>query len=394
MKAVINARDAIGAGKGGIGRYSVNLLENLSKLAGSGVEFDVFASAEDVDRDDRVRGLFETRGEMRLHKRVFKTDIKRLFFDHVTVRKETERMDADILHALKFVLPAVRRTEKKARWVVTIHDLIFLERPELFPVRTRTYWKSAVGKSASGADLIVAPSVHTREQIASHFGADADEKCEVIPHGVDPIFSDQGPYCAGGSVKRKNMNGASVTEHSRKPYFLCVGTLEPRKNCLNVLKAFGEFLSRGGGRQIKLIWAGSKGWKTGDSFRYIGEKGLQGKVELRGFVSDDELKYLYDNAVALIYPSLDEGFGLPVLEAMACGCPVIHSGRGAIGEVAGKGQISVDPMDPCSIGEGMELLWRSEKRREAVSADARERAKQFSWERSAETHLRLYDEIL
>ena len=192
MKVIINARDALGTRRGGIGRYSINLLENLAGITEDGTELSVVVSREDLESDARVGALSLAGKRLRLLPRSFGSDISRIYFDHAALLGEIDRGGADIVHALKFVLPSARSIPERVRKVVTIHDLIFLERPELFTARTRNYWKCVVKRSAARADAIVVPSEHTREQDRRHYGEEAADKCEVIHHGIDPVFLDRG----------------------------------------------------------------------------------------------------------------------------------------------------------------------------------------------------------
>ena len=375
MKIVINARDCVGVHRGGIGRYALNLLESMgnNKISEQMVHI-VYLSNTDMDRSERTRSLAE-RGKFRVSARDFNSWFSRMYFDHITLPELAPSHDADIIHCLKFVLPLLKPLPDATKTVVTIHDLIYLEKPELFPFATREYWKRAVKASARRADLITVPSRYTRDQIIKWYGEEIGEKTRVIPHGVDPIFRP-GP-------ERDNTDR----------YFLCVGTVEPRKNLANIVKAFGEFSHNGKNQDVKLIWAGKKGWEDESIFEDIRKRGLEGKIIFTGQVDDEQLSELYRNALALVFPSFSEGFGLPLIEAMASGCPVIHSGKGALREVSGREQLEVDPHDPKSIAKAMKALSDSGGLRRKMIRDGIKRAKRYTWEKAAEGLYGVYREL-
>jgi glycosyltransferase involved in cell wall biosynthesis len=233
--------------------------------------------------------------------------------------------------------------------VVTIHDLAVFRHPEAFNRWTRRYSRAFLPRLARSATRVIAVSEFTAHEAVELLGVD-EERVRVIPHGVEAPFEPHGP-AAGGE------------------YLLAVGTLEPRKNLPRVVLA-----AERSGVDVRVV--GAPGWGDVD-------------VESTGFVSDDELARLYRGAAALVYPSLYEGFGLPVLEAMASGTPVVTSRDGALAELTGEAGVLVDPLDVDAIAAGIQEALR---RREELRAAGLERARSFTWEAAAHATAEVYRE--
>jgi glycosyltransferase involved in cell wall biosynthesis len=233
--------------------------------------------------------------------------------------------------------------------VVTIHDLAVFRHPETFNRWTRTYSRAFLPRLARSATRVIAVSEFTAREAVELLGV-AKDRVQVIPHGVEAPFEPYGP-AAGGD------------------YVLAVGTLEPRKNLPRVILA-----AERAGLDVRVV--GGVGW---------GDVG----VESSGFVSDEELARLYRGATCLVYPSLYEGFGLPVLEAMASGTPVVTSKNTALAELTGDAAVLVDPLDVEEIAAG---ITEAVRRREELRAAGLERAAAFSWEAAARATADVYRE--
>ena len=239
----------------------------------------------------------------------------------------------DVLHCTTFRGPL----GAPVPFTVTLHDLALLRHPEHFPRWHRVSGRAGLGRVARAADRVLAVSEFTKREAVELLGVPA-ERVTVIGNAVDPAFSPGGPAAEGD-------------------YVLAVGTLEPRKN----LRRVAEVAERAG---VELRIVGARGWGGVD---------VPGRV---GEVSDEELAALYRGARCLVFPSLYEGFGIPVLEGMACGTPVVTSAGGATEEVAGGAAVLVDPLDVDAIAAG---IAEAGVRHDELRALGLERAKAYSW---------------
>jgi len=278
-----------------------------------------------------------------------------------------------VSHGPDFVIPPSR-----APSVVTIHDLSFLVAPQYTHPRLRAYLTAAVPRSLQRASAVIAVSEQVRREVIEHYGLPA-ERVIAIPHGVASGLAEPPDNQAQGTLARLGV---------REPYFLMVGTIEPRKNHLAALDAFALLASRH--PDLSLVIAGRPGWLAEPIMRAIHEAGARLPVRYLGPVADADLPALYARSVALVYPSWYEGFGLPVLEAMACGTVVITSEGGAPAEVAGDAALAVPPDRPEALAEAMERIVNDSALRGRLAKEGRRRAASFSWERAARQHLELY----
>jgi glycosyltransferase involved in cell wall biosynthesis len=259
----------------------------------------------------------------------------------------------DVLHCPTHRAPVRSRVPL----VVTLHDIAVLRHPELFNRWTREYSRVVLPRVARAARRVIAASEFTRLELLSTLGL-PEEKVRVIPHAVGPPFVADGAAADGD-------------------YVLTVGTLEPRKNLERLVDGF----RRSGLNGSRLLVAGMRGW---GGVEVAGER-----VEQLGFVPDDELARLYRGARCLAYLSAYEGFGLPLLEAMACGAPVVAAAAGSAPEVTGGAAVLVDPDDPDAIAAG---LAEAVERRDELRARGLERARAFSWEAVARATVDVYRE--
>jgi glycosyltransferase involved in cell wall biosynthesis len=272
------------------------------------------------------------------------------------------RLRPALAHFQHVVPPAFR-----GRSVLTIHDLSFERDPALMGRRDRFFFRTMVPRSAARADRVITVSEQTKQDVIEHYGVD-EEKVVVVPNGVDPEYTPKGD----------RRNGA--------PYLLFVGALQPRKDPLVAIEALS--LAPG---DLRLVLVGPDKGSEGDARRAVGRLGLDGRVDFAGHVGRDELASLYRGAQALVFPSRYEGFGLPVVEAMACGTPVVAAAAGAVPEVAGDAAVLVEPGDAVALAGGIE---RALADRERLVAAGLERARRYSWAETARRTLDVYRELL
>jgi glycosyltransferase involved in cell wall biosynthesis len=251
--------------------------------------------------------------------------------------------------------------------VVTVHDLSFERHPGLMSPRDLLLFRTFVPRSARRAERVFAVSERTKRDLVDRYRI-AEDKIVVTPNGVDPIFRPDG--------------GAP----ERPPYALFVGGIQPRKDPVSAIEALGRL---NGNLSLVLVGAEKRGGQ--DVRRAIRRLGLDRRVELAGHLEREELAALYRGAACLVFPSRYEGFGLPVLEAMASGTPVVAAAAGAVPEVAGDAAVLVEPGDPAALAAGIE---RALSDRERLVAAGLVRARQFSWAETARLTLAAYREVL
>ena len=196
-----------------------------------------------------------------------------------------------------------------------------------------------------------------------------------------------------GDVSGEDVERVLRQHQLEAPYFLYVGTLEPRKNLVRLVKAF-DLVRRKNPGNIRLVLAGGKGWKYEEIFDEIRKLNLHDSVRQLGYVPDEDLPGLIRGARAMVYPSLYEGFGLPPLEAMAVGTPVLTSNTSSLPEVVGEAAVMVDPEDIEAMAVAMERLWTDETWRESLRTKGYQQAQQFNWDRSARETMDLYHSLL
>jgi len=287
-------------------------------------------------------------------------------------RSQIARMAFRLPRLLRRLRPAVAHFNYvippgyRGRSVVTVHDLSFERHPELMSIRDRLLFRTLVPRSVARADRVLAVSEWTKRDLVERYGV-AGEKIVVTPNGIDEIF---------------HPNGEAP---ERPPYALFVGAIQPRKDPLTALEALA--LLNG---ELGLVVVGPEKRGADDVRTAVRRLGLDRRVEFAGHVELEELAALYRGAACLVFPSRYEGFGLPVVEAMASGTPVVAAATGALPEIAGDAAVLVEPADPAALARGIE---RALADRERLVRAGLERARRFSWAESARRTLGVYREL-
>jgi glycosyltransferase involved in cell wall biosynthesis len=300
----------------------------------------------------------------------------RIAWEHAALPLATRRDRLDVFHGTMNVLPRFLPCPS----VVTIHDLAFLRWPEQVPARRYRYLSAAVKAATKQAARIIAVSESTKADLVELLAVDP-ARVSVTHLGVDDRFRLPSSEDRMAFLHRQGLV---------RPYVLAVGNLEPRKNLPGLLRAFARLAPE---VPHDLVLVGAEGWLTGEIHATLDELRLGGRVRMTGFVEDADLPAWYGAADLFVYPSLYEGFGLPVLEAMACGAPVVTSNVSSLPEVAGDAALLVDPSDVDSIAEEM----RRGLTDAALAFDLRRRgqlrAADFTWDRTAEQTVAVYREV-
>ncbi|HVX29769.1 MAG TPA: glycosyltransferase family 1 protein [Nitrolancea sp.] len=282
----------------------------------------------------------------------------------------------DVLHSPDFVAPPA-----KAPVIVTIHDLSFLVVPEFAHPNLKRYLEASVPRTLRRAAHVIAVSDVTRQDIIERYNVQP-ERVSTIYNGVDGWF-----YAPDQAAVDRALEHFGL----RRPYFVIVGTVEPRKNHLAVLHAFAKLYEHR--KDVSLAIAGSPGWLSEPIIAEIEKAAMSMPVRYLRFVDDTWIPALYAGSVALVAPSWYEGFGLPVLEAMACGAAVITSDRGSLPEIAGDNAILVPPGDIEELAASMQRLLDDTTLRADLVQRGRAHAATFSWRAAAEAHVDLYRQV-
>lgn len=271
--------------------------------------------------------------------------------------------------------------------VVTIHDLAILRFPQNFRRWHRTFTTHLLPRLVRSVDAILTDSQATKNDLVELLAV-APERITVIPCGIGASFFRR-------ASDDPHLHAVRDRYALPRSYAITVGAIEPRKNLPRLLRAI-DVLARGRPElgDLTLIHVGPAGWLTDEVTETVSALRLRDRVRFLGFVPNDDLAALYQLARVSVYPSLFEGFGLPVLEAMASGCPVVTSNVSSMPEVAGDAAILVDPTDEDAIAEGLARIWSDERLRADLTARGLRRAAAFTWESTARQTMRLYERVL
>lgn len=347
----------------GIGVYVSNLVRNLARI-------------------DADSGYYLCYRLSRLKYRRLKNPVRQSNFRFKIIQEPLNyffQRKLDVFHGPAERLPDFRRPYK----IVTIHDLSITRKDDFHAENFKRLMMDRYDKliRRKQADAIITVSENSKKEICSHYQIDP-ERIHVVHHGVDEVFK---------KMPETSLNNALERLNKGKPYIFYAGALQERKNTVRLVKAFAKFAKQMD--NFELVLAGKPTWKFENIQKTIIESGLEHKVRIMGYVSKPDLIALYSGASMFAFPSLYEGFGLPILEAMACGCPVVTSCTTSMPEVAGDAAILVDPLSVDDITAGMmRLMDKSE--REIFIKKGYERAKKFTWQNTARRTLDVYRRFL
>lgn len=358
----------------GVGNYT-HAVFNHMLMRGAGVEFRCLSTGRGaIDLSPMVSGHDPAVLAMHRHVSLPTRAVYKVW--EWCGRPRADRMlgGVDVYHATNYFLPPVAT----ARTVLSIYDLAFLRNPAWCSPRIVGPFSRAVRRFAGQADAIVACSHATKQDIVSLLGVDA-ARVRVVHGAVSPDFAAMPrPRAVDLLAERYDL---------RLPYVLYVGTLEPRKNIEGLLRAFAQVA---GDMPHTLVLAGGMGWGMGNLFPLIKGLGLENRVRIMGFVDKAHLPALYAAAEVFFFPSHFEGFGLPVLEAMTCGCPVITSSTSSMPEAGGEAAQYVNPKDIDQMAACLRMVLGNEALREQMSERGLAQAAAFTWDAAAEATLNLY----
>jgi glycosyltransferase involved in cell wall biosynthesis len=285
---------------------------------------------------------------------------------HLRLSWEMVRHRPDVLFVPAHVVPIIHPQAT----VVTVHDLGYLHFPEAHPALSRRYLDLSTRWSVRAARRVIAVSAATRDDLVAMLSLPAS-KISIVHHGVRPVVCVSEPDMRA-SLERLGM---------MQPYVLFVGTVQPRKNLQRLIRAFAQVIAAG--LPHRLVIVGRMGWLTESIRAEVASLGPEDRVHFAGYVPDSDLPALYRGADAFAFPSLYEGFGMPVLEALAHGVPVVASNTTSLPEIVGDAGLLVDPLDEAAIGAALVRVLADAPLRARLAVAGPERAAHFSWERCA-----------
>jgi glycosyltransferase involved in cell wall biosynthesis len=366
-----------GSGKAGCGYFAHAMIDAMVEVS-PGHNYSLFPSFGDFYFDALMPVMNPYEGsKVHYGPRHFSRETARLFWNASSV--EDALGIPDIIHSNNFWCPTQLQV---SRLIYTFYDMGFVVDPAWTTETNRIGCFEGVFRSAIAADWVVAISEASRAHYLSVFPSFPEERIRVIypcSRFLDSFAHGQRP---------KALADIHVEE-----FWLSVGTIEPRKNQHRLIEAYARYLNLGGS-PMPLILAGGKGWLMEDFQKHIRDLGIEAKVIMIGYASDDELIWLYRNCYANLYPSLFEGFGLPVLEGMQFGAPTLTSNTTSIPEVTGSAAILLAPEDVEGWAQAMLRLATNKSERDELSSGALLQAEKFNWKQSAESLLQLYEDAI
>ena len=353
----------------GIATYASNLTKNLIRIDSIN-DYFLVNSKKDTSLKD-TQSIIIPRYQI-----PFGKEIRKL----LVIPKILNQKQIDLVHETYHFGPFILPTKYKK--IVTIHDLTSILFGKTHKTLSVIRHKLGLSLMLKRSDKIIAVSYSTKQDLMNYFKI-SDNKIKVIYEAADQIFQPLSSEKVQHFKDKYDLN---------YQYILYVGTLEPRKNIPLIIKAF--YILNKEGFQHKLVIAGKKGWKYKTIYQLIDKLNLQKEVIFIGFIPDNDLPALYNAANLFVYPSLYEGFGLPPLEAMSCGCPVITSNISSLPEVVGDAGIMIDPYSVDELYEAMHKVLINEIVRKDMIKKGLERSQMFSWTKTAEETLKIYKEAL
>jgi len=370
LRIAIDAH-SVGAKLGGNESYALNLIEALAQIDRVN-EYTLYVTTPEAN--DRFHQRWPN---FKVHRTLPHTPLIRI---PLTLSAELRKHPVDVLH-VQFTAPPFCPCPV----VVSIHDLSFEHLPQTFNRRSRTQLRLTVRHSARRATKILTLSEHTRRDVINTYGINASI-VTAIPLAAPAHF--------GPVTDAKELQRVRHTYGIEGDYILSVGSIQPRKNLVRLIKAYAELRAALSSETCpKLVIAGKSGWLYDETFRALEETGVRESVVVTGYVPQSDLPALYSGAICFVYPSYFEGFGLPPLEAMKCGAPVIVGNRTSLPEVVGDAALQVDPFDVAAIAATMDQLVANARLREELSVKGQAQANLFDWKDTAERTLAVYEQV-
>lgn len=371
MHIAIDAH-SVGTGLAGNETYAANLVEALAEVDAENL-YTIYVTRPAAER--RFAGRWPN---VRVQKTLPHTPLLRVPF---TLSAELRRRPVDLLH-VQYTAPPFAPCPV----VATIHDLSFEHLPETFKRRSRMQLRLTVRRTAQRAAHVIAPSEFTRRDLLETYRLDP-ARVTTIPLAVSPRFRPVEDEEEIGRVRSRYGLGGE--------YVLAVGSIQPRKNLARLVRAYALLRrERGRSNLPQLVLVGKRAWLYGETLRAIEAEGAGDSVILTGYVSEADLPALYTGALCFAYPSYFEGFGLPPLEAMSCGAPVLAGSLTSLPEVVGDAGLLADPFDEGALARALARLIDDDALRAELRARGLRRARLFDWRDTARMTLQVYRRVM
>lgn len=374
MKIMIDAR-SVDVKQSGVGNYVTNLIEGLRAVDQKNQYALMITSKQVESFSDDLK-------EFEIYTAPFSSE-SHIFGDpweFFLLPGSLRTNNINLFHGPAFMAPPFH---KGFRSVSTIHDLVAFHHPQTIPTRYAYYMRFIIKLMIHKASAIITDTEFIRDEIIDTFHVD-EERVFAVPIAVSEMFK---PVTDKTKIEKlKERYGI------RKRYFLHIGNIEPRKNLTNLFHACNRIWDKLC-RDFQLVVTGKKGWLYRDIFNTLRETGLISDVVFTGYVNEEDIPALYSGADFFIFPSVYEGFGLPILEAMRCGTPVITSDASSLPEVAGEAALYVDPLNPGDIAEKILGLAYNDSLKKELREKGFHQASKFSWAKTAGETLKVYEAV-
>lgn len=387
MKITVDIKPLIDTKKSGIGYYTENILREMIQLnRDNEYILNFFAFRNYHSKTDLINGYFDGIDNIKINPcRWFPPRIYqmiwpffgipyRLFFNN----KNSKNSDVTIFFNF-YVPPGVA-----GKTITVVYDTVYKDYPETMHNLTKTMLKLSLKQSIERADLIITPSEFSRERVMYHYDIRQPEKVRVVPGGVD--------HRRFKPASKNQILKTLASYNIKHDYFYYIGNLEPRKNLERLIIAYSNAQKKLETFPI-LVISGSKAWQYESIFDVVENLSLKDKVLFTGYVSEEDVSILMSGGIAFCFPSLYEGFGMPPLEAMACGTPVLVSKTSSIPEVIGNAGYMVNPYSIEEIEQGLIKLASEPSLRTELLKRGLEQSKKFSWQQSAAKFLGMIHEL-
>lgn len=381
MKIAFDGQFFLKGNKTGIAWSADNVIRNMAQWKEISRQINCFGLGYDRQQKEQVYKYVEDNCTVNICS-WFHDVAYRMIWNYIPIPYSAFFGDrADVSLFFNFIVPPGVKGKK----IAVIHDMAYMSCPETVRGKTKRILQASMRKSCRRADKIITISEFSKKEILKYLPVEAG-KIEVVPWGVDSsIYHNR--------YSHDEIRGTIKKYFDQEEYIFYLGTIEPRKNLERLIRAYAILCNRE--KNIPaLVLAGQKGWYYDEIFHSVKELHLEEKVKFLGYVPEEDAPLLLRGAKLFVFPSLYEGFGLPPLEAMACGVPVVTSNAASLPEVTYNAAVLVDPLNIESIANGMSMILRDDRLRQELIQKGKDRAREYTWEKSTKRIINICKELV